>query len=217
MTDIVQSLRDLNVAVVHPFDRTAEELRQQLSRIGCDHEAFWPPPNALPDRFQVVITDLPAGAARRLAPMLMRGRHVAPTVIAIVGYENPLVLAQLGDIGAHGVLTKPLRPIGVMSAIVMARQCWSEQMALREENEKIRRKLDNLQKINDAKLILMRHHGIDDRQAYEVIRKQAMSRRTTTIEIAQAIITANDILGNFRPPGTATDPPPRPPTAKGEA
>ena len=43
----------------------------------------------------------------------------------------------------------------------------------------------------------MRHHGIDDQEAYAVIRKQAMSKRTTTLEIAQSIINADGILRNI--------------------
>lgn len=204
MTDFVRTLRDLNIAVVHPFDRTAEELRQQLSRIGCVHDAFWPPPKTLAEKYDVVFVDMAEGSAKYLRAMITRARAELPTIIAIVGYENPSVLAQLSEIGAHGILTKPLRAIGVMSAIVMARQCWSEQNALREENEKIRRKLETMQTISDAKRILMQHHGVDDREAYEIIRKHAMSRRTTTVEIAQAIITADDMLSNLKPaPGAA--------------
>jgi len=68
---------------------------------------------------------------------------------------------------------------------------------LEKEIVKVREKLENVQKVNDAKFILMRHRGITEREAYDLIRKQAMSRRTTTTEIAQSIINAESILNNM--------------------
>ena len=42
--EIVGRLRGLNVLVLHPRDGDAEELLQQLNRIGCRAQAIWPPP-----------------------------------------------------------------------------------------------------------------------------------------------------------------------------
>ncbi|WP_111734557.1 ANTAR domain-containing protein [Roseovarius amoyensis] len=43
----------------------------------------------------------------------------------------------------------------------------------------------------------MRHRGITEREAYDLIRKQAMAKRTTTTEIAQSIINAESILSTM--------------------
>ena len=40
----------------------------------------------------------------------------------------------------------------------------------------------------------MHSRGIGEEQAYQLIRSQAMAKRVTTEEIADAIIKANDIL-----------------------
>lgn len=40
----------------------------------------------------------------------------------------------------------------------------------------------------------METRGIKDREAYRVIREQAMTRRVSTEEIANAIVNANSIL-----------------------
>lgn len=44
----------------------------------------------------------------------------------------------------------------------------------------------------------MRHHGINESEAYKVIRTHAMSRRTSTMDIANAIINADGLLNNFQ-------------------
>lgn len=199
MSEVVRTLRELNIALIHAPDRNVEELRMQLTRIGCQHTVFWPPPRQLPEKYEVVFVDLPERGAEELLPSLTRGRSTPPTIIAIVGYENPSVLAQVEALGAHGIIAKPLRPIGVMSAIVMARGYWHDKNKLQSENDKLRQKLEQVQTISDAKLILMRRHRIDDREAYAIIRKQAMSRRTTTADIAKAILNAERVLGDLGP------------------
>lgn len=197
MSDVIDSLRDLNVAILYRRDSTGDELTQQVHRIGCPVEQHWPAPEALPDKTDLLIAEVNDECQADLRRLLERPRAVPPTFVAIVGYENPSVLNAAQSIGADAVLTKPLRAAGVLSAMVMARHFWGERRRFGRELDKLRARLDNVQKVNDAKFILMRHHGIDDKDAYAMIRKQAMSKRTTTIEIAQAIINADGILRNF--------------------
>ncbi|KKL93776.1 hypothetical protein LCGC14_1871330 [marine sediment metagenome] len=198
MSNVIDSLRDLNVAVLHRRDTTGDELLQQVNRIGCPVESHWPIPDALPDKVDLLFTEVNEESQSELHAMLERPRRAPLTLVAVIGYENPSVLSAVQKIGAHAVLTKPLRAAGVLSAMVMARHHWAEHCRHGRELLKMRARLDSLQKVNDAKFILMRHHSIDDKEAYSIIRKQAMSKRTTTIEIAQSIINADGILRNFR-------------------
>ncbi|WP_249139025.1 ANTAR domain-containing protein [Actibacterium sp. MT2.3-13A] len=196
MSDFIQELRNLHALVVHPRDRSADELLQQVHRIGCSFETIWPVPKSLPDKFELVFIDVTDQTAANLKSFINSSSH-PPTVIAILGYENPSVLDMIFDIGAHAVLPKPFRAAGVLSSILMARRFWAEQMRYEKDLGKLRERLVNIQKVNDAKFILMRHQGINEKEAYDVIRKQAMAKRTTTIEISQSIINAESILRNF--------------------
>lgn len=197
MSDFVQSLRDLHTLVVHQRDRSADDLSQQVNRIGCNFENTWPIPEVLQKKFDLVFIDVTDQPASRIKSFLGSSGEEPPTVIAVIGYENPSLLDTIFEIGAHSVLTKPIRAAGVLSAMLMGRRYWAEQLRYQKDLAKLRDRLDNLQKVNDAKFILMRHHGIDDQEAYAVIRKQAMSKRTTTLEIAQSIINADSILRNI--------------------
>jgi hypothetical protein len=55
--------------------------------------------------------------------------------------------------------------------------------------------LAGLCKSNKAKSILMNSRGLSEEDAYKIIRDQAMSKRVTAEEIADAVINANEILG----------------------
>lgn len=193
MHDLIRDLRDQTVLLVHPRDRSADDLLQQVNRIGCSFDHMWPIPKALPDKFDIVFVDVTDRSNSSLKAFL--GKREKPvTVIAMVGYENPSVLDVILDIGAHAVLMKPVRAAGVLSSMLIARRFQLEQHRYEKDLKKIREKLENIQKVNDAKLILMRHRGITEREAYDLIRKQAMVKRTTTTEIAQSIINAESIL-----------------------
>jgi len=197
MSDFIQDLRDLNTLVVHQRDRSGDDLLQQVNRIGCNCENAWPIPVSLQKKFDLVFIDVTDQPVDRIKSFLNSAGGEPPTVIALIGYENPSTLESIFEIGAHAMLTKPVRATGVLGSMLMARRYWAEQLRFRKDLAKMRDRVVNLQKINDAKFILMRHHGIDDQEAYGVIRKQAMSKRTTTLEIAQSIINADGILRNI--------------------
>jgi AmiR/NasT family two-component response regulator len=50
----LRDLRSLKVAVFHPDDADGMQLTQQLQRIGCQVQAFWPPMPVLPPGLDVV-------------------------------------------------------------------------------------------------------------------------------------------------------------------
>tara|TARA_R110002049_G_scaffold268597_1_gene445333 strand:- start:12614 stop:13216 length:603 start_codon:yes stop_codon:yes gene_type:complete len=197
MSDFIQELRDLHTLVVHQRDRSADDLLQQVNRIGCNFENAWPLPEVLQKKFDLVFIDVTDQPTSRIKSFLNSSGHEPPTVIAVIGYENPSTLESIFEIGAHALLTKPMRASGVLSSMLMARRYWAEQIRFKKDLSKLRDRLGNMQKVNDAKFILMRHHGIDEQGAYAVIRKQAMAKRTTTFEIAQSIINADGILRNL--------------------
>ncbi|MHA7851958.1 ANTAR domain-containing response regulator [Roseovarius sp.] len=196
MHDLIRDLRDQTVLLVHPRDRSADELLQQVNRIGCSFDHMWPVPRILPNKFDIVFVDVTDQSGSDLKVFLDKREHPV-TIIAMIGYENPSVLDEILEIGAHSVLMKPVRAAGVLSSMLMARRFQSEQNRFEKDLSKLREKLENLQKVNDAKFILMRHRGITEREAYDLIRRQAMAKRTTTTEIAQAIINAESILSKL--------------------
>ncbi|MDT8325981.1 MAG: ANTAR domain-containing protein [Roseovarius sp.] len=196
MHDLIRDLRDQNVLLIHPRDRSADELLQQVNRIGCSFDHMWPVPCSLPNKFDMVLVDVTDQSGDKLKGILEK-REKPVTIIAIIGYENPSVLNVIFEIGAHAVLMKPVRAVGVLSSMLMARRFQSEQQQFLKNLKKLREKLENVQKVNDAKFILMRHRGITEREAYDLIRRQAMAKRITTTEIAQSIINAESILKNM--------------------
>lgn len=55
-------------------------------------------------------------------------------------------------------------------------------------------KLLGVRHITDAKAILMKAHNLSETEAYELIRERAMSTRSTSEEVAKAIVEAHELL-----------------------
>ena len=51
-------------------------------------------------------------------------------------------------------------------------------------------------KVEQAKSILMKKRGIDEPEAYEYLRRQAMRKRVPVGSVAAAIIDADEMLGS---------------------
>lgn len=198
MIDPINELRSLNVLVLHPRDADADDLIQQINRIGCNVDALWPIPEEMPGNVDLVIAEIKEAISTEMQRLLLR-REDGPPLVGIIAYENPSVLQGLIDLNVHAVLNKPLRAFGVMSAILMARRNWHELQENIRKKTKLSQKLENVQAVTKAKLILMRHHGVSEKDAYGIIRSHAMARRATTLEIAQGIIGADSLLNDFQP------------------
>lgn len=193
---LLRDLRSLRVIVFHPRDPDGEEIIRQLQRIGCQVQAFWPPPDKLP-----VEADLVFLAVRQetvATKFAWTGTEQTPPLIAVVDYENPTVIQAVLNIGAHSVVASPVKSFGLLTSVVLARQIADREAEKTKHIERLEQRLAGIRRLTKAKTILMETRGIDEEQAYEIIREQAMSKRVTTEEIAVAIINANDILG-FRP------------------
>ena len=167
-------------------------MTQQLQRIGCQVQAFWPPLAELPDNIDVVF--LAVGSDSVTLDFAWCEGEGSPAVIAVVTYENPVMVEALLRIGVKGVVASPVKSFGLLSALVVARYLNDK---IRVKDKQIRRlesKLAGMRKISEAKSILMETRKITDKEAYQIIRDQAMARRLTSEEIAHAIVNANDIL-----------------------
>lgn len=188
----LKELRTLTVAVIHPDDADGKQLTQQLQRIGCRVQAFWPPAQSVGKDVDVVFV----AVRPDILNLNMDWAHAedAPTVIAVVNYENPTIVEVVLGLQAKAVLPSPVRSFGLLSTLVLARESHKVARTLARRLKKVEAKLLGVRHIADAKAILMKTHQVSETEAYDLIRDQAMTKRTTTEEVAMAIVEAHELL-----------------------
>lgn len=192
---LLKDLRNLDVTVIHPPDDDGALVMEQLRRIGCRAEACWPPVEDAP-RSDVLFAGIYRDSHESLRRLLRRAGPSGPAVIAIVDYENPAMLQLVLELEAMAVISKPVRPLGLLTNLVIARQAWLNREELNTRIRRLETRLAGQKKIAKAKAILMEAQGITEDAAYKTIRAQAMAKRITIDEMAVAIINANELLSS---------------------
>lgn len=187
----VESLRDLQVLVVHPPDREGDTIVRHLQRIGCRVEAMWPPPIELPSRLDVVYY-LIDDQTRRSLPWF--ASQPAAAIVAIVERQASNIMRLLSDASPQAVVSKPVEAFDTLTSLIVAHSIFRYEQRLNTKVRKLEETVRSVRKVEQAKSILMKNMNLEEQQAYEYLRKHAMDRRVSIGRVASAVIDANDLL-----------------------
>lgn len=193
-SNVLRDLRDLRIQVVHPPDEEGRQLVEHLRRIGCSVDANWPVPDGPSANAQAVMLTIDYEQRDRIRKFIKPDTAAKAPLIAIVDYENPATLQIVLESGALAVVEKPIRPFGLLTNVILARTLWLERTMVQRKMRKLESKVSGMQKIQRAKAILMQKQALTEDDAYKTIRQQAMVKRISMEEMANAIINANDLL-----------------------
>ena len=154
---LFDELRGIEVAVVHPPGPDCDVLVDQLKRIGCRVSEMWPCPAALPPETAAVFMLI---SAEQSGGSPWSAADSSAVLIALVDYENPTVLKGLLEANAHVVISKPFRPTGVLSTMILARSVHGYEQRLLNKVGKLEETLRSRRVIERAvKLLAERPPG----------------------------------------------------------
>ncbi len=190
--NLLRSLRQTKVVVIHPDDEDGGALCEQLKRIGCRTSRVWPPPQRLPDDADAVFYLIQA-EEEVSHPWVVES--IKAVRIGIIAYENPVVLEVIAATNAHAVLTKPIRPFGILANLFIARALSRYEERLLARIAKLDEMLKTRRIVERATKILSERNGISEDEAYGLIRREAMRKQLSVTVIAEAIINAEAIFG----------------------
>lgn len=192
---LIRNMRNLRILLLHPYDSEGEELMKHLNRIGCQVMTRWPPLPETPRDVDVVLLAVRALVENNLE------FHWDPddppaALMALVDYENPIIVERVLRLKAQAVIGLPLRPFGILANLLLSTTNHKRERKLALRIKRLKSKLSAYRDIDEAKNILIRIHGVSEAQAYQIIRDQAMNRRTTVEAIATAIINTSDLVNS---------------------
>jgi response regulator NasT len=120
--------------------------------------------------------------------------HPLPVII-LSSHHDPDVIQRAIEAGVMAYLVKPLREEELLPAIELAISRFEEFIALRKENEDLKRTLQGRKLIERAKGVLMEREKISEQQAFAKIQKASMNTRRPMLDIAQAILLNEEVAG----------------------
>jgi len=121
------------------------------------------------------------------------GEYARGPVIALVANHASDFIARAVERGVYAV-ARPHFGDEVQGAIELALRRHGEKLRLSEQVEQLQSALERRGTIERAKGILMERHGIDDRGAFELLRKQARSSNKRVVDLARAVAESLPLL-----------------------
>ncbi len=189
----------LRVLLIDDGAHRVHLISEELARQGCEVVGVIEQATLIHDcvlRLQpdVVIVDAESPTRDTLENLAtLSARMPRPVVVfAEDADQTPMRRAIQAGVSAYvvaGLQTQRLAPV---LHVAIAR--FEQDRALRDELNKAQEQLASRKHIERAKGILMSEMGLDEDKAYQRLRKLAMDRGETLVQVAQRVIDAHDLL-----------------------
>lgn len=146
----------------------------------------------LEQQFAMVLINTPLSDESGLDLALETAHSTVSAVLMLVKAE--LADAVCVRVEEHGVLvvTKPVVRQMFDMAMRYAMAGRSRLLALRAENDRLQRRLQEQRTVDRAKCLLIQYRHLSEDQAHRLLEKEAMDTRQTRIAVAQRVIAMYD-------------------------
>lgn len=162
-----------------------------VKRIDChtslnDTVAHWQP--------DMIIIDVDAPDRDVLEQMSQVSTHNPRPVVMYSDQDDSSFIEQAIRSGVSAYVANGMRPERIKSTLAVAVARFREFQALRQELDVARNELADRKIIEKAKGLIMKHRQVDERQAYDALRKMAMDRSARLADVARNVISVFEIL-----------------------
>ena len=180
---VIKNFRGLRALVIHPMDANCSRLVTLLSKLGLEVTAVESGDVGaeVASEFNLVLFDADEGTGSVFDGV------TPPQVpcIALIGNEAPSRLSRVVSQRAASHILKPIRSAGVFTAVFVAVNEFHQRQRVQREVDTLRARLKGRRLVSKAVLRLVQLYAIDDDDAYEWLRAEAMRRRISIEDMAR--------------------------------
>jgi two-component system, response regulator / RNA-binding antiterminator len=190
----------LRIVIVDDSGLRATVLEGGLLEAGYDDIHVVPPHGAWVAKLErmapdVVLMDLGSPSRDTLEEMLAVSRALARPIAMFVDQSDDQMIGAAIDAGVSAYVVDGLRKERVKPILDLAIRRFNAFARMQTELEEARSALADRKTIDRAKAILMESRNLSESEAYSLLRSTAMNQSRRIIEVAEALITASDLLG----------------------
>ena len=109
-------------------------------------------------------------------------------IVMLTAFSQPEMVERATRAGVMSFLVKPVNPSDLRPAVELARARFAEKMSLTAELGELADELKARKTIERAKGILQKQYGRDEPAAFQWLRKAAMDRRMSMIDVARVVL-----------------------------
>ena len=139
--------------------------------------------------------DLGSPSRDTLEEMLIVSRALAKPIAMFVDQSDDAMIGAAIDAGVSAYVVDGLRKERVKPVLELAVRRFNAFAKMQSELDEARTALSDRKIIDRAKSILMNQRSLSEQDAYALLRSAAMNQGKKIVEVAQALITASELLG----------------------
>ena len=143
----------------------------------------------------VIIIDTDSPSRDALEHLCVMGRDQPRPIVMFAADGDAATIREAVRAGVSAYVVDGLEPERVKSIIEVACARFEELQSLRSELAEANRKLSERKLVERAKGLLMKGRGVDEQEAYRLLRALAMNRGKRIGDVAQDVIAAVELLG----------------------
>lgn len=190
----------MRIVIIDDSGLRATVLEEGLRDAGYDDIHIVPPRGGFVARLErmapdVVLMDLGSPSRDTLEEMLTVSRALARPIAMFVDQSDESMIGAAIDAGVSAYVVDGLRKDRVKPILELAVRRFNAFAKIQADLEEARTALSDRKVIDRAKFILMNQRGLSEQEAYALLRSGAMNQGRRIVDVAQALITASDLLG----------------------
>jgi response regulator NasT len=145
----------------------------------------------------VVLIDLANPSRDELEELFQVSRALARPIAMFVDQSDEHEIEAAIDAGVSAYVVDGLKKERIKSILDLAVKRFNAFSRLRTELHEAKSALAERKTLDRAKALLMKRRGIDEPAAYAALRKAAMDSGRRMVDVAEALITAEKLLGEL--------------------
>lgn len=126
------------------------------------------------------------------AAAVISGERIAP-VILLTAYSERGMIDEATRAGVLAYLVKPYRREELQPCIDVAMARYRELLAIEGERDALAEHIETRRVVGRARSVLMKRHGISEREALRRMQAQSLSMNRSLKEIADAILLTDEM------------------------
>lgn len=126
------------------------------------------------------------------ATKTITSRGLAGCVVILTAFNDRSFIDRAKEYGVAGYLVKPVDERMLLPAIEVAMAQSERYHHIKNEHDSVRQRLKDRDTLDRAKAILAKKDGISESEAHTLLRKTAMNKSVSLIELAKSMVDAAD-------------------------
>jgi AmiR/NasT family two-component response regulator len=184
-------LRQATVLIAHPKDPQGTTLMQTVRRVVSAVEVVWPVPVLPPLGFDYAIVALDSDML--LSAPWLSGAPPLP-IVAVFDGEKGIAPEVLRLSNVQAIVATPCQPAAIAANLTLARSVFSYERRMQNKLAKLEETLHASRQIEQAKLIVMQQRKLRANEAYDYLRRQAMTKQMSVAAISAALVDAYGLI-----------------------